>query len=201
MEQLLLKPTTQTSGTVTLPGSKSISNRTLLLAALAQGTTQIREVLASDDTARMLEALKILGVPMRQVAPLDWDIDGVGGQFPNKQANLFLGNAGTAFRPLTAALAFNHGHYQLSGIPRMHERPIGDLVDGLRMAGAQISYLGNEGYPPLAIQPANNTNVADIAVKGTVSSQFLTAILMSLPLLKKQGTVRVIGELRVICER
>lgn len=195
MEQLLLKPTTQTSGTVTLPGSKSISNRTLLLAALAQGTTQIREVLASDDTARMLEALKILGVPMRQVAPLDWDIDGVGGQFPNKQANLFLGNAGTAFRPLTAALAFNHGHYQLSGIPRMHERPIGDLVDGLRMAGAQISYLGNEGYPPLAIQPANNTNVADIAVKGNVSSQFLTAILMSLPLLKKQGTVRVIGEL------
>lgn len=195
MEQRLLPAAHEAQGTVTLPGSKSISNRTLLLAALAQGTTQIHDVLASDDTARMLDALKTLGVPLTQLGELDWQIEGVNGDFPVKQADLFLGNAGTAFRPLTAALAFNQGHYQLSGIPRMHERPIGDLVDGLRMAGAHIDYLANTGYPPLAIHPRQHSSRHDIAVKGNVSSQFLTALLMAMPLLKQDSTVRVIGEL------
>ena len=155
MEILALAPARSASGTIKLPGSKSISNRTLLLAALSQGTTHIRDLLDSDDTARMLDALRILGVALEQTATDDWKVTGMGGAFGVKEAELFLGNAGTAFRPLTAALALSGGHYKLSGVPRMHERPIGDLVDALRQAGADIRYLGSEGYPPLDIFPAD----------------------------------------------
>ena len=154
MEQLTLPAASRAEGVIKLPGSKSISNRTLLLAALANGTTVIRDLLASDDTARMLEALKILGVQIEKLNETDWRIHGCNGQFPNKgapnkNAELFLGNAGTAFRPLTAALALSNGHYTLKGVARMHERPIGDLVDALRQIGANIDYLENEGFPPL----------------------------------------------------
>jgi len=194
METLALSPATRASGTVKLPGSKSISNRTLLLAALAKGTTHIRDLLASDDTARMLDALKTLCVPLEQTAADDWKVTGVGGAFDIKEADLFLGNAGTAFRPLTAALALSGGHYKLSGVPRMHERPIGDLVDALRQAGADISYLGNQGYPPLEIFPAD-INGDKVSVKGNVSSQFLTALLMALPLSGKETRIEVVGEL------
>jgi len=126
-------------GSVRLPGSKSISNRTLLLAALAQGTTIIHDLLSSDDVDRMLEALETLGVGLERTAdPEVLRVHGCGGAFPVKRADLFLGNAGTAYRPLTAALALSGGHYRLSGVPRMHERPIGDLVDVLRQAGAPL---------------------------------------------------------------
>ena len=194
MDSLSLSPASRAAGTIKLPGSKSISNRTLLLAALAEGTTHIRDLLASDDTARMLDALKILGVPLEQTAQDDWKVTGQGGAFQVKDAILFLGNAGTAFRPLTAALAFSGGHYQLSGIPRMHERPIGDLVDALRQAGADIRYLGNEGYPPLEIFPATITGEV-VSVKGNVSSQFLTALLMAAPLAGRELRIEVVGEL------
>jgi len=156
MEYLDLSPIARVSGSITLPGSKSISNRTLLLAALAEGVTEVKALLASDDTGHMLEALKKLGVQWEQHgASRDYRVHGVGGAFPVKSAALFLGNAGTAFRPLTAVLALCQGDYQLSGVARMHERPIGDLVDGLRQLGADIRYLGNEGFPPLNIKPAN----------------------------------------------
>lgn len=194
METLSLTPAHSAIGTVKLPGSKSISNRTLLLAALAQGTTHIRDLLASDDTARMLDALKILGVPLEQTAADDWKVTGMGGAFNVKKADLFLGNAGTAFRPLTAALALSGGHYKLSGVPRMHERPIGDLVDALRQAGADIRYLGNEGFPPLEIMPAD-VQGAKVSVRGNVSSQFLTALLMALPLTGRQTRIEVVGDL------
>lgn len=195
MEQLTLPAANHAEGTITLPGSKSISNRTLLLAALSNGITEIHDLLASDDTARMLEALNKLGVKLENFAENAWRVIGCGGNFPNKDAELFLGNAGTAFRPLTAALAFSNGHYQLSGVPRMHERPIGDLVDALRQAGANIEYLGNEGFPPLKILPAN-VNLSDaIKIRGDVSSQFLTALLMALPLTKQEATIEVVGEL------
>ncbi len=194
METLNLSPATRAFGTVKLPGSKSISNRTLLLAALAEGTTHIRDLLASDDTARMLDALKILGVPLEQTAEDDWKVTGLGGAFKVKEADLFLGNAGTAFRPLTAALALSGGHYKLSGVPRMHERPIGDLIDALRQANADIRYLGNAGYPPLEIFPAE-IDVDKVSVKGNVSSQFLTALLMALPLSGRQTRIEVVGEL------
>ncbi len=190
-----LPPLLGARGTITLPGSKSISNRILLLSALAQGTTEIRDVLLSDDTERMLEALRTLGVEMVGLGPLVFRVQGCGGNFPVKRAELFLGNAGTAFRPLTAALALSSGDYKLSGVPRMHERPIGDLVDALRELGADIECLDNEGFPPLQIHPATLNGVGRVSVRGDVSSQFLTALLMALPLLGSEVTVEVIGEL------
>ncbi|WP_374624349.1 3-phosphoshikimate 1-carboxyvinyltransferase [Pandoraea sp.] len=185
METLDLGPYGHAEGTLRLPGSKSISNRVLLLAALSHGTTRVRDLLASDDTQVMLDALAALGVKCTQVADSrDFLVDGCGGEFPVKAARLFMGNAGTAIRPLTAALALSHGDYEVSGVARMHERPIGDLVDGLRQLGAQIDYLGNAGYPPLHIQPADvAAPSAPIRVRGDVSSQFLTALLLTLPLL------------------
>ena len=182
-------------GTVRLPGSKSISNRVLLLAALSEGETEVRDLLASDDTARMLEALKALGVGVQHLGGENWSIKGCGGRFPVKQIELFLGNAGTAFRPLTAALALAGGDYVLKGVARMHERPIGDLVDGLRQLGADITYLGNEGFPPLHLKPANIQPGGVVKVRGDVSSQFLTGLLMALPLTGETVVVEVVGEL------
>ncbi|MCL4679663.1 MAG: bifunctional 3-phosphoshikimate 1-carboxyvinyltransferase/cytidylate kinase [Rhodocyclaceae bacterium] len=195
MEFLDLPPALHAEGTVRLPGSKSISNRFLLLAALAEDETAIRDLLASDDVERMLDALKALGVDWRRGEGNDFVVCGAGGVFPAKQAELFLGNAGTAFRPLTAALALAGGHYRLSGVPRMHERPIGDLVDALRQLGADIRYLGNEGFPPLEIRPAAIRAGGRVAVRGEASSQFLTALLMALPLTGAGATVEVVGEL------
>ncbi len=182
-------------GTVRLPGSKSLSNRILLLAALAEGTTEVRDLLKSDDTDRMLDALNLLGVTVTPAGEGAIKVAGCGGKLPVKSAELFLGNAGTAFRPLTAALALAGGAYHLSGVPRMHERPIGDLVDALRHLGADIRYLANEGYPPLQIQPGVNNGAVTVPVKGNVSSQFLTGLLMALPLLDRTVTVEVVGEL------
>ncbi|MBI5751268.1 MAG: bifunctional 3-phosphoshikimate 1-carboxyvinyltransferase/cytidylate kinase [Hydrogenophilales bacterium] len=196
MEFLDLQPIAHMAGTVVLPGSKSISNRTLLLAALADGATEVKGLLASDDTQHMLAALQALGVRWTQHGESrDYTVHGVGGAFPVKEAALFLGNAGTAFRPLTAALALSHGHYTLSGVPRMHERPIGDLVDALTQLGADIAYLGNAGFPPLEIKPAAIRAGGRVSIKGNVSSQFLTALLMALPLTQADTTVEVVGEL------
>ena len=189
-------------GTVRLPGSKSISNRVLLLAALSEGATEVRDLLHSDDTARMLDALRTLGVAvellgdnaLRPDSGQAYRVTGCGGTFPVKEAKLFIGNAGTAFRPLTAALALAGGRYELSGVPRMHERPIGDLVDALRQLGAGIRYLGNEGFPPLEIFPAKLSG-ALVQVRGDVSSQFLTGLLMALPLLDRTVRIEVVGEL------
>ena len=182
-------------GNLRLPGSKSISNRVLLLAALAEGETEVRDLLASDDTDRMLEALQTLGVAISPLGGNAWRVGGVGGHFPNREAQLFLGNAGTAFRSLTAVLALAGGCYQLSGVPRMHERPIGDLVDALRQLGADITCLENEGYPPLEIRPAVIRSNEVVRVRGDVSSQFLTGLLMALPLTGGEATVEVVGEL------
>ncbi|HLS87411.1 MAG TPA: 3-phosphoshikimate 1-carboxyvinyltransferase [Burkholderiales bacterium] len=194
MDSLELKPAGRAAGVVRLPGSKSLSNRILLLAALARGTTEVAGLLEADDTQVMREALSTLGVRFgsKEGRLL---VDGVNGAFPVKKAELFLGNAGTAFRPLTAALALSGGEYRLSGVPRMHERPIGDLVDGLRGIGARIDYLGNEGYPPLAVHPATIDVARPVRVKGDVSSQFLTALLMALPISGKEARIEVQGEL------
>jgi len=196
MEFLDLPPMLGAAGSVRLPGSKSISNRVLLLAALAEGKTEIRDLLASDDVERMLEALQALGVQwVRKGDSLDYVVDGVGGPFPVKNAALFLGNAGTAFRPLTAALALSGGEYRLAGVPRMHERPIGDLVEALRDLGADITCTANEGFPPLHLKSATIRPGGLVKVRGDVSSQFLTALLMALPLTGVQTTVEVVGEL------
>lgn len=167
----------------------------LLLAALADGETEVRDLLASDDTERMLDALKTLGVGVTHLGGEHWRIAGCAGRFPVRQAELFLGNAGTAFRPLTAALALSGGDYVLKGVARMHERPIGDLVDGLRQLGAEVDYLGNDGYPPLHLKPASIRPDGVVKVRGDVSSQFLTGLLMALPLTGATVTVDVVGEL------
>jgi 3-phosphoshikimate 1-carboxyvinyltransferase len=190
-----LPPMLSAQGTVRLPGSKSISNRMLLLAALSNGVTEIHDLLHSDDTEHMLNGLRTLGVSVEALGDHAYRVQGCAGNFPVKDAQLFLGNAGTAFRPLTAALALAGGHYQLSGVPRMHERPIADLVDALRGLGADIHYLGTEGFPPLEIHPATLLSGSRIAVRGDVSSQFLSALLMALPLMHSATTVEVIGEL------
>jgi 3-phosphoshikimate 1-carboxyvinyltransferase len=195
IESLDIPPLTGAHGTVHLPGSKSISNRVLLLAALSQGQTVVHDLLASDDTAVMLAALKQMGCSVEQTGQTAV-IGGLGGQLVNAQGKLFMGNAGTAMRPLTAALALLGGDYELSGVPRMHERPIGDLVDALRQLGCSIDYLGNEGFPPLHLKPGKLALNKPIAVRGDVSSQFLTALLMALPLVAKQDIrLEVTGEL------
>jgi 3-phosphoshikimate 1-carboxyvinyltransferase len=194
-DYLDLPPLMRAAGTIRLPGSKSISNRMLLLSALAEGTTEIHDLLDSDDTRVMLTALAALGVGLDKGGADTWRVRGVGGPFPVKQGELFLGNAGTAFRPLTAALALSGGHYKLSGVARMHERPIGDLVDGLRQIGADVRYAGNEGFPPLEILPADVRLDAPVRVRGDVSSQFLTALLMALPLTGKAAVIDMTTEL------
>ncbi|MDO8932593.1 MAG: bifunctional 3-phosphoshikimate 1-carboxyvinyltransferase/cytidylate kinase, partial [Rhodocyclaceae bacterium] len=195
MDHLDLPALTRAGGVVRLPGSKSISNRMLLLAALAEGTTEIRDLLDSDDTRVMLEALCKLGVGVESLGGNAWRIAGGGGPFPVKTGELFLGNAGTAVRSLTAALAMSDGHYTVSGVARMHERPIGDLVDGLRQIGADVRYLANSGFPPLDIRPAAIELGAPIRVRGDVSSQFLTGLLLALPLTGKAAVIEVTTEL------
>ena len=190
-----IPPLAGAAGTVILPGSKSISNRVLLLAALSQGTTTVHDLLDSDDTRVMLAALRALGCGVRQDGHTV-EIDGLDGRLRVPSADLFMGNAGTAIRPLTATLAVLGGDFTLHGVPRMHERPIGDLVDALRQIGCQIECTGNEGYPPLRITQPTLRLDQPVRVRGDVSSQFLSALLMALPLVARQDVViDVVGEL------
>lgn len=196
-EFLDLPPLQSASGTITLPGSKSISNRVLLLSALCQGTTVVHDILDSDDTRVMLAALRQLGCGVNE-AGTTVTITGLGGQLQHTQPiEFFMGNAGTAMRPLTAALAVLGGDFTLKGVARMHERPIGDLVDALRLLGCHIEYLGNDGFPPLRIGKPTLKLDQPIQVRGDVSSQFLTALLMALPLAAKNRAIviEVVGEL------
>jgi 3-phosphoshikimate 1-carboxyvinyltransferase len=199
-----LPPLSSAGGTVRLPGSKSISNRVLLLAALSLGQTDIADLLDSDDTRVMLAALAQLGCRIETLPEGVLRVHGLGGELPVRQAPLFLGNAGTAMRPLTAALALlastHGGQFELSGIARMHERPIGDLVDALRQLGCPVDCLGQEGYPPLRLGnglPQALRLDQPIRVRGDVSSQFLTALLLALPLVAQERdiVIEVVGEL------
>lgn len=193
--QKKLKAVQSVSGQVTLPGSKSITNRILLLSAIANGTTTIIGPLVSDDTLHMIDALKKLQVNLTQKDNGDILIHGTRGNFKNKSAEIFLGNAGTAFRPLTSALSFSKGQYTLSGLPRMHERPIKDLVDALMQLNADITYLDQEGYPPLMISPSEIMINGPIKIRGDTSSQFLTSLLMAMPLTKKEVAIEIEGDL------
>ncbi|WP_049722530.1 3-phosphoshikimate 1-carboxyvinyltransferase [Gilvimarinus polysaccharolyticus] len=196
METLTLKPITSARGEVTLPGSKSLSNRILLLAALAKGKTTITNLLDSDDVSYMLGALTALGVNYqlsddKQTCTLE----GLGGTFAiDAAATLYLGNAGTAVRPLTAALAVSAGEFTITGEPRMYERPIGDLIDALRQLGADIQYQQDDGFPPLLITGKTLAG-GEVSIKGNISSQYLTALLMVAPLLGGDTTIKVEGEL------
>jgi len=197
---LHLEPITSARGQITLPGSKSISNRVLLLSALASGTTSLHGLLDADDTRVMQSALTALGVHLENQTRDNESIllvQGCNGQFVNNTADLFMGNAGTAIRPLTAALAILGGDYHLHGVPRMHERPIGDLVDGLKGIGAKIDYLGQTNYPPIQIGSGHLLLDQAVKVRGDVSSQFLTALLMALPLTAhpRDICIEVVGEL------
>ena len=190
--EIRLPPVTKASGTVKLPGSKSISNRALMLAALASGRTRLTGLLRADDTERMLESLTKLGVKVTA----DGDtavIEGAGGFFPVKSAQLFIGNAGTAARTLTAALAFAGGHYRLDGIGRMRERPIGDLLAALRTLGADITCEMKEGFLPLVFRPAVPVG-RRVSVRGNVSSQYLTALLLTAPLIAPEAGLEITVE-------
>ncbi|MGH6624031.1 MAG: 3-phosphoshikimate 1-carboxyvinyltransferase, partial [Burkholderiaceae bacterium] len=181
---------------VRLPGSKSISNRALLLSALAEGSTTLIDLLDADDTRVMRSALSNLGVVMRAIDGA-LIVDGCGGRWPTRRGDLFLGNAGTAFRSLTAALAFSGGQYRLDGVARMRERPIGDLVDSLNALGARIRYEGAAGYPPLVIDQATALATDEVEIRGAVSSQFLSGLLMAAPQIAPVAglRIRVAGEL------
>jgi 3-phosphoshikimate 1-carboxyvinyltransferase len=186
---LTLPPAAGAQGMIKLPGSKSISNRSLLLAALADGTTMLDNLLDADDVDLMLDALRTLGVSIeRPTAAARCVVHGRAGGPPNRRAQLSLGNAGTAFRPLTAVLAMRGGDYELTGVARMHERPIGDLVAALIMLGCDVRYLGNRGYPPLAIGCAGGAAGGMVRIRGDTSSQFLSALLIALPLARGSAT-------------
>jgi 3-phosphoshikimate 1-carboxyvinyltransferase len=196
MEQLTLDPIAKVSGEVNVPGSKSLSNRALLLAALAEGETELTNLLDSEDIEHMLNALTKLGINYRlSEDKTQCVVQGNGGAFNVAEPlELFLGNAGTAMRPLCAALAASNVDTVLTGEPRMEERPIGDLVDALREADAEVTYLKNEGYPPLQVK-GKTLNGGEMSVDGSVSSQFLTALLMAAPLFSGDVTIRIKGEL------
>jgi 3-phosphoshikimate 1-carboxyvinyltransferase len=192
---LTLAPISRFEGTVTLPGSKSLSNRVLLLSALAQGETRVENVLDSEDVAVMVAALRALGVAVRgELADGALVVEGRGGPLPGGEHALVLGNAGTAMRPLTAALTLGEGTYTLSGAPRMHQRPIGDLVDALRDLGARIDYLEASGCPPLRLE-AHGLGGGTVSISGTTSSQFVTALLMAAPYARDAVTVRIADRL------
>ena len=196
LPDITIGPFKRAQGSIVLPGSKSISNRALLLAALSSGTTTLKNLLDADDTQVMRNALRQLGLSVIDKESKVCVVEGCGGQFPVREADLFMGNAGTAIRPLTAALAMQGGNYRLSGVARMHERPIRDLVDGLRQVGAKIEYELQEGYPPIQISAADIQIKDVVKVRGDVSSQFLTALLMALPLVANEPVrIEVIGEL------
>ena len=179
---------------IALPGSKSISNRVLLLAALSKNACHIKRLLKSDDTERMLDALHLLGVQIDQIGDDEVVIHGTNGVFRQPET-LFLGNAGTAFRPLTAVLAVLGVECELTGVARMYERPIADLVSALRQIGADIQYLHNDDFPPLKIGKFVDNGCRTVQVSGSVSSQFLSALLMALPLTKKAYQIQVVGDL------
>lgn len=196
--KLTLDFKTSCSGKVTVPGSKSLSNRALLLAALCEGTTEITNLLDSDDIRHMLNALNLLGIKTQ----LSEDkttciVHGQGGKFKSPESELFLGNAGTAMRPLAAVLAFSQVTAELTGEPRMYERPIGHLVDSLAETCSNLEYGGEPGYPPLNIKPfaGVKSETLELFIDGSVSSQFLSALLMAAPLIKKPVTISVKGEL------
>ncbi|MGV6989051.1 3-phosphoshikimate 1-carboxyvinyltransferase [Testudinibacter sp. P80/BLE/0925] len=198
---ITLNPITRVEGTINLPGSKSLSNRALLLAALAKGTTNVTNLLDSDDVHHMLNALKQLGVEYQlSQDKTECKVTGLGGAFRWQSGlSLYLGNAGTAMRPLAAALCLHNpqadaSEIVLTGEPRMKERPIKHLVDALRQAGAEIDYLENDGYPPLAIRNSG-LNGGKVRIDGSVSSQFLTALLMAAPLAEADTEIEIIGEL------
>lgn len=196
LPDIKIGPFKRAQGSIVLPGSKSISNRALLLAALSSGTTTLKNLLDADDTQVMRKALRQLGLSVSDQADNVCVVEGCGGKFPVQNADLFMGNAGTAIRPLTAALAMQGGNYRLSGVPRMHERPIRDLVDGLRQVGAKIDYELQAGYPPIKIIAADIAIKDVVKVRGDVSSQFLTSLLMALPLVAREPVkIEVIGEL------
>ncbi|MEP6943418.1 MAG: 3-phosphoshikimate 1-carboxyvinyltransferase [Betaproteobacteria bacterium] len=190
-----MAPVARLAGTMRLPGSKSISNRALLLAALSRGDTALEHLLESDDTEVMLGALSALGVEWHKDAEHVHRVSGCGGDFPVERADLFLGLSGLSLRTLAAALAMGDGHYRLDGVARMRERPIRDLVDALRPLGADIRYEMQDGYPPLLIGPKVDAGAARVRIRGDVSSQFLTGLLQALPLLQREAGVDVDGEL------
>lgn len=203
-EEILLKPIKEISGTVNLPGSKSLSNRILLLAALSEGTTVVDNLLNSEDVHYMLGALRALGLNVEENGAIKRAIvEGCGGVFPvgkeeaKDEIQLFLGNAGTAMRPLTAAVTAAGGKssYILDGVPRMRERPIGDLVTGLKQLGADVDCFLGTNCPPVRVVGSGGLPGGKVKLSGSISSQYLTALLMAAPLALGDVEIEIIDKL------
>ncbi|MCC7409250.1 MAG: hypothetical protein IT442_14385, partial [Phycisphaeraceae bacterium] len=194
IDPLPIQPLGPFRASLRVPGSKSLTNRALLLAALSEGVSILRDVLLSDDSRRMIEALKAMGfnLEVHEGRKLVW-VEGCGGKIPAPGAELMLGNAGTVMRPLTAACCLGEGDFVLDGVPRMRERPIGQLVDQLRQLGASIDYLGQEGYPPLRVHGRGGLPGGMLRVGPTLSSQYITALLVIAPYMREGLTVEFDG--------
>ena len=187
---ITVDPINRASGAVRLPGSKSISNRALLLSSLSDSETALIDLLEADDARVMIDSLTRLGIRMHR-SEAELHVRGCNGRFPVREASLFLGNSGTAFRSLTAALAFSGGRYELDGVARMRERPIGDLIDALNSMGARVRSTGLPGFPPLLIEPADRLSTDRVSIKADVSSQFLSGLLMAAPLVALDHGLRI----------
>ena len=194
-DKLTLSPIHEISGIVNLPGSKSLSNRILLLSMLAEGQTEIHNLLDSDDVRRMVEALEILGIQFEEKRAENLiSVSGTAGKIPVSEATLMLGNAGTAIRPLTAAMTLGHGRFVLDGVTRMRERPIIDLVDGLSQLGANLRCLNGTDCPPVEVI-ADGLPGGKTLLSGAISSQYLTAILLVAPYAKSDVEIEIIDKL------
>ena len=194
-DNITLSPIRKISGEVILPGSKSLSNRILLLSMLAEGQTEIQNLLDSDDIRRMVEALEKLGIEFEENrAENRISVIGTGGLIPVSEATLMLGNAGTAIRPLTAAMTLGRGRFVLDGVARMRERPIIDLVDGLSQLGANLRCLNGTDCPPVEVI-ADGLPGGKTLLSGAISSQYLTAILLVAPYAKSEVEIEIIDKL------
>ncbi len=197
MDRIDLPRAGESRGSVQLPGSKSLTIRALMLAALSEGSTELSNVLDSDDARVMLGALRSLGVKLEELGGQRWCVQG-GAPFGVNAADIFVGNSGLSIRTLAAVLAFMPGTWRLHGVPRMHERPIGDLTDALAGVGAQVRFEGQRGYPPLVLTGlAPDAQALTVRVKGSASSQFLTGLLQVGPIVARQADfcIEVEGEL------
>ncbi len=193
--RLTIQPAADVSASIRPPGSKSITNRALICAALGSQTTQLHGCLQSDDTQVMVESLQRVGVKIQSSDDgKELTVHGCNGRFPIDQADLFVGNSGTSMRFLTAALTVGNGTYRLDGVPRMRQRPIGHLLGALNDLGCDAQGDSQSGFPPVVVH-ARGIEGGTAEIPGDISSQFLSGLLMAAPYARNDVTLEVVDQL------